>query len=317
MPTDFTARQSDLSEPTNYYELLQVSPKADPEIIEAAYRRLALKFHPDHNPLPQATAKMQALNEAYNILKDPQRRAEYDQELNRPNHDDLTDDDYTPPPRRVSWLARLGRSEWAARLGWLAVVGLLVGLIVFWLGQHEAGPISAAGPTPVAALPTVSLPEGTLFWDDLESVAGANWLLDAPWHLTTRYAHSGKFSLWFGDESRGRYGPNLSAAATVVRPIGLPKEGKPVMTFWLAGQSDRDEMSTGEDRLFVELARPGQDFQTIFTANGLYPGWQQITLDLSRWKGQPVLFRFRFSSGLLNSGAGFSGFFVDDVKVGF
>ncbi len=63
---------------SDYYKTLQVDPAADPEVIEAAYRRLARKFHPDTNPAPDATERMAALNEAYAVLGDTQQRAAYD-----------------------------------------------------------------------------------------------------------------------------------------------------------------------------------------------------------------------------------------------
>jgi len=65
------------SEP-DYYEILQVSPSAEQEVIEAAYRRLARKYHPDVNPDPAAAQRMRLLNEAFEVLADPQKRAEYD-----------------------------------------------------------------------------------------------------------------------------------------------------------------------------------------------------------------------------------------------
>jgi hypothetical protein len=56
----------------DYYEVLQVSPNADTEIIEAAYRRLALKWHPDRNPGdPVAAERMRLLNDSHAILSDP------------------------------------------------------------------------------------------------------------------------------------------------------------------------------------------------------------------------------------------------------
>lgn len=67
-----------MSQEPDYYATLQVHPKAEPEIIDAAYRRLAAKYHPDVNPGPDATARMQQINEAYRILSDPARRAAYD-----------------------------------------------------------------------------------------------------------------------------------------------------------------------------------------------------------------------------------------------
>ncbi len=60
------------------YNILQVAHHAEPEVIEAAYKRLALKYHPDQNPSTSATAHMQDLNWAYQILKDSAKRARYD-----------------------------------------------------------------------------------------------------------------------------------------------------------------------------------------------------------------------------------------------
>jgi hypothetical protein len=60
------------------YEILQVSPSAEPEVIEAAYRRLARKYHPDVSPLPGSAMRMQQIVAAYEILGDTTRRAAYD-----------------------------------------------------------------------------------------------------------------------------------------------------------------------------------------------------------------------------------------------
>ncbi len=64
---------------TDYYSLLEVSRDADGATIKSAYRKLAMKWHPDRNPGDaQAEAKFKACNEAYECLKDPQKRAAYD-----------------------------------------------------------------------------------------------------------------------------------------------------------------------------------------------------------------------------------------------
>ena len=60
------------------YKLLQVDAEADPEVIQAAYRRLAQKFHPDLAAGPEAAERMVAINGAWEVLGDPARRAEYD-----------------------------------------------------------------------------------------------------------------------------------------------------------------------------------------------------------------------------------------------
>ena len=91
----------------SYYELLQVTPTADLEIITGAYRALIRRHHPDRNPSPTADATTKRLNEAWEVLNDPAKRDEYDRELtagsssrpappprppNRPTQE-------TPPPR--------------------------------------------------------------------------------------------------------------------------------------------------------------------------------------------------------------------------
>ena len=66
--------------PTDPYKLLQVDPEADPEIIVAAYRRLARRYHPDVSARGEAAAMMVALNRARDTLLDPARRAELDRQ---------------------------------------------------------------------------------------------------------------------------------------------------------------------------------------------------------------------------------------------
>ncbi len=63
----------------DYYELLEVERGADDAALKSAYRRLAMKWHPDKNPGDAgAEQKFKAINEAYDVLKDPQKRAAYD-----------------------------------------------------------------------------------------------------------------------------------------------------------------------------------------------------------------------------------------------
>ena len=61
------------------YRVLQVDPSADPDVIAAAYKRLALRYHPDRNRGdPAAELHIRRINEAYRILGKPDLRAEYD-----------------------------------------------------------------------------------------------------------------------------------------------------------------------------------------------------------------------------------------------
>jgi len=64
----------------NYYEVLGVSKQSSADDIKKAYRQLAKKWHPDQNrENPDAEQKFKEINEAYDILKDPQKRAAFDQ----------------------------------------------------------------------------------------------------------------------------------------------------------------------------------------------------------------------------------------------
>ena len=63
----------------DYYELLEVERTADDGTIKSSYRRLAMRYHPDKNPgCADSEARFKAISEAYDCLKDPQKRAAYD-----------------------------------------------------------------------------------------------------------------------------------------------------------------------------------------------------------------------------------------------
>ena len=64
----------------DYYEVLGVSKNASDDEIKKAYRKLAIKYHPDKNPGDkEAEAKFKEINEAHDVLSDKQKRARYDQ----------------------------------------------------------------------------------------------------------------------------------------------------------------------------------------------------------------------------------------------
>ena len=64
----------------DYYEVLGVDTNADAKEIKKAYRRVAMKYHPDRNPDdPDADEKFKEATEAYDVLTDGEKRAAYDQ----------------------------------------------------------------------------------------------------------------------------------------------------------------------------------------------------------------------------------------------
>jgi curved DNA-binding protein len=77
MPTDQT---------TDYYEILQISPNAEPETVHRVYRLLAQRFHPDNTETGN-DIQFRVLTEAYQVLSDPERRAKYDVQHTRITQD--------------------------------------------------------------------------------------------------------------------------------------------------------------------------------------------------------------------------------------
>ena len=117
----------------NYYDILGVDKKASEADIKKAYRKLVRQYHPDINDSPDADAKMGEINNAYETLKDAEKRAQYDLMLDNPymgqgfggmgggmgggqgfnaNMSQADLDENPPPVWRWGWRSSIARRGW-------------------------------------------------------------------------------------------------------------------------------------------------------------------------------------------------------------
>ena len=101
-----------------YYEILNVSPSAEPAVIEAAYRALMKRYHPDQGAGAAAERSATEINAAYEVLKDRDRRARYD-EREFARQQSVAIAQYTPQPQPLQrrQMHLFGWSGWAVALG--------------------------------------------------------------------------------------------------------------------------------------------------------------------------------------------------------
>ena len=157
----------------DHYAVLQVHPSAHPDVIQAAYRRLALLYHPDKNPSAEAARMMAQINVAYEVLSDPERRAEYDRE--RGTSPGYTS--YTPPPGAApadfSATSESGRESRDPRRGFTTVpvgqaarsAAAVIKLQIAFFGRPVSALAAVIALLPIAVLGfTVSTSVGDALW---------------------------------------------------------------------------------------------------------------------------------------------------------
>lgn len=132
----------------DYYAWLGLSRSAGAADIKRAYRRLAVQYHPDKNPSPEAEAMFKNINEAYETLSDPEKKVAYDQLMENPfaeilsqqpqsrKHRDPAYHRRTPPPFRKKENPALELMKQYQPIAiWISRTGLLV-TVVFFLDYY-------------------------------------------------------------------------------------------------------------------------------------------------------------------------------------
>ena len=127
---------------TDPYKVLQVMPNAEQEVLRAAFRALALKYHPDHDSSARGARRMIELNEAYAMVRDADARAQLDRSRLRKYDYDSTPagngEATTPaPPRAASAGTQLDQGRYA---GWtLRDIAAHDPDYLRWLSRHSSG----------------------------------------------------------------------------------------------------------------------------------------------------------------------------------
>ena len=142
----------------DYYEILQVIPSSEQAVIEAAYKGLARRYHPDLNKSVGATKRMQDINLAYECLADPAKRANYDRGRQKKYRDDSQADerakgqaDEAERRRRTEEASRRKQAgELKSLIGRVKMVTLSIAFVVLLI---IASNLWDSGTQPVGRLP--------------------------------------------------------------------------------------------------------------------------------------------------------------------
>lgn len=129
------------SAPLDPYAVLQVLPTADDEVIRAAFRALAFKFHPDRDASEYAAERMRELNLAYAMVKTPGARAAFDRRR-RLASSGSTPSDVAPltPPVSLPADANSSRLTFGRYAGWtISQVARWDVEYLRWLARHSSG----------------------------------------------------------------------------------------------------------------------------------------------------------------------------------
>lgn len=199
------------------YKVLQVDPEAEDEVIEAAYRRLARKYHPDVAPGAEAQARMVALNRAWEMLSEPGRRAQVDRARAAAGRRDA----WSSPPPKAPGTGGAGdgaarEPEWRARSG------------AGFAGGGAGTPPSSAPPRPGPDHAGPGTPPDQPEWPGRTSGTGFDAFADAVRGSTSEPRRPEQVSRdWSPGRSHGGGGYDASMRAPDGRGAAGPPPGRP------------------------------------------------------------------------------------------
>jgi len=139
-----------MSAPRDYYKVLQVDPEADADVITAAFRALARRLHPDRDSTGVDEVRMAELNRAYAVLRDTEKRKQYDSERVLDMRAMGPGDPPDGPSARGGLAARWNSKDDGEQAGSVLKFGRYAGLslrqiadqdadYLRWLGRHSSG----------------------------------------------------------------------------------------------------------------------------------------------------------------------------------
>jgi len=130
----------DLSAPLDPYAVLQVLPTAEDEVIRAAFRALAFKFHPDRDSSEYAALRMREINLAYAVVKTPGARAAFDRRRRMSTAVAAADPTAHAAPTAVPSDSHSARLSFGRYAGWtLSQVARFDADYLRWLSRHSSG----------------------------------------------------------------------------------------------------------------------------------------------------------------------------------
>lgn len=150
-------------------------------------------------------------------------------------------------------------------------------------------------------------PSPPIFQDDMEAGV-SNWIVSAPWGLTTQYAHNGSFS--WTDSPSGNYANNLDVAIQLTNSFDLTSISNPEIRFWT-----RYDLENSCDKGYVDVStNGGMTWNSLGYLTGAQSNWSRKNFSLKNYASYSnVLIRFRLHT---DGSVVKDGWYLDEIEVG-